>query len=86
MATQQQEIEKAIKEGRILQIPANGEKLKYAIGDCVTLRNNYGVLFPDLKIIGYAPIDHALYKYGNRYFLEKESWWYPNPESSLTPC
>jgi hypothetical protein len=86
MKTQQQEIKEAIANGRILQTPDNNEKLKYAIGDRVTFRNDCGVLFSGLKIIGYAPSDHALYKYGNRYFLDKDSWWYPNPESSLTSC
>lgn len=70
-------IQEMIEEGRILLEPANGEKLELAIGDSIIFTNDYGVEFDDLIVTGYCPENHSLYKYGNRYFLSKDSYWYP---------
>ena len=79
-------VKEAIKNGHFLQEPANGEDLKYKIGDRVKFTNPYGVTFHNHTILGYVPSDHALYKYGKRYFIDTDCFWFPKTEESLTPA
>ncbi len=50
------------------------------VGDIVTFTNEYGVSFPNQKILGFDSE-----KWNNRYvFLEKDAYWFPVPAESLT--
>ena len=82
MKSKAQAIKEAFDNGDFIATPANGEKLLFRIGESVVYTNDYEVKF-DAKVLGYAPAHNSLYKYGNRYFLDKDSYWYPVKESSL---
>lgn len=83
MKTKSEAIKEAFEDGSMLTTPANGEKLLFRIGEDVVYTNDYGVKFA-AKVLGYAPESNSLYKYGNRYFLDKDSYWYPVKEVSLS--
>ena len=83
MQTRREAIKEAFKNGSMLTMPANGEKLQFEIGEDVIYTNDYGVKF-EAKVLGFAPENNSLYRYGSRYFLDKESYWYPVKEASLS--
>lgn len=83
MKTKKEAIKEAFLNGSMLTTPANGEKLQFEIGEDVIYTNDYGVKF-EAKVLGYTPENNSLYKYGSRYFLDKESYWYPVKEAALS--
>lgn len=61
-------------------------KPKFKIGDIVTFKNDYGVEFHNIKILAYddeKPRTDKNWEYG-RYYVNTESYWFPNKESQLT--
>ncbi len=47
----------------------------FKLGDSVTFTNDYGVRFENLQIIAIA--DDSFDFYGSRFFLLKDSYWFP---------
>lgn len=67
--------------------PENGIPLKFSVGDNVTYTNDYGVTF-DRVVTGFYQREEgldSLYAVGYRYYLNKDSYWMPVKESSLSP-
>lgn len=54
-------------------------------GQRVTFRNDYGVTFGPFRILGFCDGSGALFRYGKHVYLEKDSYWHPIAEESLTP-
>lgn len=65
------------KECQINLIP-EFEGLK--VGDKVTFTNDYGIKFENRIIVGIDKNDF----YGRRFFLNKDSFWFPVRRESLT--
>lgn len=65
--------------------PENGKPLKFAVGDEVIFKNNYGIEFA-LTVTGIFERPEkpcGLYANGARYYLNKASHWFPVTETSL---
>lgn len=54
----------------------------FKLGDTVTYTNENGVPFENRKIIGIADENYNFYN--RRFFLDKDSYWFPVLESELT--
>jgi hypothetical protein len=58
------------------------EGCKYKVGDKVTFVNEYGVVFPDLQVIGFAKPDN--YLHGTHFImLDTSSYWFPHAPGEL---
>lgn len=51
------------------------------IGDCVVFTNDYGVIFEDLHVIGFADPEKNS---GRSVYLDYDCYWFPAKVSSLT--
>lgn len=58
-------------------------KIDFNVGDIVVYRNDFGVSFPDVKILAIGK-NNDLWKYGNCIHLDNSSYWYPVRPESLT--
>jgi len=47
----------------------------FKVGDVVTFTNEYGVSFPNIKVVGFAEDDSF---YGRFIYLDSDSWWFPS--------
>ena len=58
---------------------------KFAVGDAVTYKNEYGVRFAK-TVTGHfrRSGDGVLYAMGYRYLLDSDSWWMPVREEDLS--
>jgi len=54
---------------------------EFAIGDTVTYTNEYDVVFPGMKVIGFAADDSF---YGRFIHLDSDAYWFPVTPESLT--
>ena len=54
----------------------------FQVGDIVTFTNDYGVEFPNRKVVGFTLPGNELY--GKVVYLAKEAYWFPSDPSSLT--
>lgn len=65
---------------RLSEIVDNPD-VDFKVGDRVVFTNDYGVSFPNQKIIAIGK-DEDMWKYGHCIYLNKESYWHPvKPES-----
>lgn len=64
-----------------LSVIVDNPEVDYKVGDKVTFTNDYGMSFPNQKIIAIGK-DPELWKYGQCIYLDKDSYWHPvKPES-----
>lgn len=69
-----------VNQNEIVEAPV----LKYKTGDHVTYTNDSGVVFTNKTVTGIYEKEANLYKYGFRYFIDKESFWMPVKEKNLS--
>ncbi len=55
---------------------------EFKVGQKVAFVNDYGVVFGDMEIIGFADDDSF---YGQFIYLDSDSYWYPVAPGSLRP-
>lgn len=58
------------------------ERDGFHVGQKVTFTNDYGVVFPNLTIVGISKDDSF---YGRSIYINSDSFWFPHKPSELTP-
>lgn len=73
----------AKNSNRILSEPIVND-CKFKVGDIVTYTNDYGVVFPGHKIIGFDNGDCLTFEQGSHIYIDFDCYWSPVKSHSLT--